>query len=176
MLTIASTTHATRAGRLPPTASRRRSSEPASAAAAGRGARVLSAKAFVSMPVPAGRRRLSPSPRRRRLPPIGPALMLCQGLRARASTPTSLPVRTKGSSPRGGLPRPARDGSFSSHREETRMHGRAPASSMRATAPDRLLTSEPDDGQAPHGRTVGARVLPALMLGQSATRLIGIRG
>jgi hypothetical protein len=43
-----------------------------------------------------------------------PTRMLCQGLRARASTHTSLPVGTKGSSRGGGLPRPARDASFSS--------------------------------------------------------------
>ena len=61
-LTIASTIHPTRTGRLPPTASRRPSSGPVYAAAAGRGARVLSAKALGSTPVSGGRRRLSPSP------------------------------------------------------------------------------------------------------------------
>ena len=54
------------------------------------------------------------SPRSRRQPPIAPALMLCQGLRARASTPTSLPVRTSCGSVGGRARRPPRVFSSSS--------------------------------------------------------------
>jgi len=63
MLTIASTIHATSAGRSSPTASRRPPSGPGYAAAAWRRARVLSANALVSMSVPVGPWRLSPSPK-----------------------------------------------------------------------------------------------------------------
>ena len=63
MLTIASTIHATRAGRSRSTASRRPSSGPAYATAAGRGGRVLSANALVSMSVPVGLWRLSLPPK-----------------------------------------------------------------------------------------------------------------
>ena len=66
MLTIASTIHATLAGRSPPTASRRPPSGPGYAAAAGRRARVLSANALVSMSVLAGPGRLLPSPKSER--------------------------------------------------------------------------------------------------------------
>ena len=44
----------------------------------------------------------------------GATLMLCQGLRARASTRTSLPVRTKGSRLGGGAPGTTRHAPFSS--------------------------------------------------------------
>ena len=79
-----------------------------------------------------------------------PTLMDREGLRARVSPVFALSRWTKRATVGAGLPRPARDTSFSSNREAIEGLGLAPAPSMRATAPDRLLTGT--------NRTIGKRL------------------
>jgi hypothetical protein len=74
-----------------------------------------------------------------------------QGIAGAQLVGLALSPWTKGSSLGAGLPWPARDTSVSSNWEEIRGLGLAPAQSMRATAPDRLLTGA--------SQTIGKRLL-----------------